>query len=344
MTTLRSLAPDPEMSLAIIVVAVIAALWVIRKIGRGGRPMGDHWPLYSKSLLTERETEFYRRLEAMYPEHCIFVQVALSQLLDVSPGTRNWRAIRNHFNQLVADFVLCNRDLSVVAVIELDDSSHSTRKRQGVDWRKTKAVESAGLRLVRIPAGPIPSVAELRRVIRAEQLELCRDEAIASDMPTQARSEIVRWLWPVLVPSLIGAAVIGGWFAYSGLLASALPKRAIPAHAPFTPPVLPTAPPMSVAQVDSAAQEEGQRQERAERMLAAQHAAEVMAKRKAAAWSSFYKAPASCEHPPAWADQVECGNQYMRAKKEFEKKWQVQLIAEDAGGKSESAPVTSDGR
>jgi very-short-patch-repair endonuclease len=332
------------MSLAIIVVAVIAALWVIRKIGRGGRPVGDHWPLYSKSLLTERETEFYRRLETMYPEHCIFVQVALSQLLDVIPGTRDRRAIRNRFNQLVADFVLCRRDLSVVAVIELDDSSHSTRERQTADWRKAKAVESAGLRLVRIPAGPIPSMAELRRVIRAEQLELCRDEQIAGNTLTQTHTEIVRWLWPVLVPTLIAVAVVGGWFVYSGLLASALPKIAIPAHPPIAPPASSTAPPVSVAQVDLAAQDDEQRQEQAEKTLAAQHAAEVLAKRKAAAWSSFYRAPASCEHPPAWSDQVECGNQYMRAKKEFETKWQAQLIAEGAGGKSESATETSDGR
>jgi len=62
----------------------------------------------------------------------------------------------------------------------------------------------------------------------------------------------------------------------------------------------------------------------ASRALAAQEAADAMAKRKQAAWEAFYKAPATCEHPPAWQDQVECGNEYIRAKREFEKRWEAQ--------------------
>lgn len=327
-----------KMSLAIIVIAIIAGtLWVIRKIGTGGHAGRDHWPLYSKPLLTERETDFYRRLEVMYPEHRIFVQVALSQLLEVSPGTRDRRSIRNRFNQLVADFVLCRRDLSVVAVIELDDSSHAAPNRQKADRRKANALESAGLRLVRIPAGPIPSAADLRRMIRAEQLELCRDAPIAGDSPTPVRGGIVNMLRPVLSPLLILIAIVGGWAVYSQLLASASPKLAIPAHAPIALTVSSTVPPVSMPRVDSAAQQDERRREQAERALAAQRAADALAKRKAAAWSAFYRAPASCEHPAAWADQVECGNQYIRAKKEFEKNWQAQPNTDGDNGDPASA-------
>lgn len=327
------------MSLAVIVIAVIAgAVWVFLETRVGIRRAHGHWPLYAKSLLTERETEFYRRLEAMYPEHRIFVQVALSQLLEVSPGIRDRQAIRNRFDRLVADFVLCNRDLSVVAVIELDDSSHTASSRQKADRRKTKALESAGLRLVRIPAGPFPSTVEMRRMIRAEQLEICRDVPIASDSPPEMRGGIINWLRPVLGPLLIVIVVGGGWFVYSQLLRSGLPTLAPPLRAPAAPLVSPTLPPVSPPRVDlAAAQEVEQRQEQAERALAAQHAADVLAKRKAAAWLAFYQAPASCEHPAAWADQVECGNLYIRAKKAFETKWQAQVIADSASGESGSA-------
>jgi len=57
------------------------------------------------------------------------------------------------------------------------------------------------------------------------------------------------------------------------------------------------------------------------RASAPKGAAAELAKRKAAAWAAFYQQPAVCEHPPAWTDQVECGNQYMRAKKAFEMQW-----------------------
>jgi len=58
----------------------------------------------------------------------------------------------------------------------------------------------------------------------------------------------------------------------------------------------------------------------AQAALAAQRAADALAKRKERAWAASYVAPASCEHPPTWKDQVDCGNQYMRAKKEFEQR------------------------
>jgi hypothetical protein len=54
----------------------------------------------------------------LYPDHKIFVQVALSQLIDVPEDHPGRQSIRNRFSQLVADFVLCRSDLSVIAVIE----------------------------------------------------------------------------------------------------------------------------------------------------------------------------------------------------------------------------------
>jgi hypothetical protein len=61
--------------------------------------------------------------------------------------------------------------------------------------------------------------------------------------------------------------------------------------------------------------------------LAAQGAEDALEKRKQAAWVAFYQTPANCEQPAAWADQVECGNQYIRAKRAFEKVWQSQGTA-----------------
>jgi hypothetical protein len=71
-----------------------------------------------------------------------------------------------------------------------------------------------------------------------------------------------------------------------------------------------------------------------DRAMLAQGTAADVTKRKAAAWAAFYKQPAACEHPPAWADQVECGNQYMRAKREFEMQWAAREGATPVGGSS----------
>jgi hypothetical protein len=46
------------------------------------------------------------------------------------------------------------------------------------------------------------------------------------------------------------------------------------------------------------------------------------AARKDAAWQSFFKPKKVCDNPPDSDTQVECGNAYMRAKRDFEERWE----------------------
>ena len=141
----------------------------------GAEPLGDNaqsndpWPVEAKRLLTEREQSLYLSLLSLYPSHRLFIQVALSQLVDVPENHPDRQSIRNRFSQLVADFVLCRSDLSIAAVIELDDRSHRRADRQDADTRKNKALADAGIRLVRIPAGRLPSEDSLRALIDANK-------------------------------------------------------------------------------------------------------------------------------------------------------------------------------
>ena len=82
------------------------------------------WPVVALNLLTAREQSFYGTLSRLYPDHKVFIQVALSQLIDMPRDHPDRRSIRNRFSQLVADFVLSRTDLTIAAVIELDDRSH----------------------------------------------------------------------------------------------------------------------------------------------------------------------------------------------------------------------------
>jgi hypothetical protein len=70
----------------------------------------------------------------------------------------------------------------------------------------------------------------------------------------------------------------------------------------------------------------------AEKRRAELQAAADVQRQKDHAWLAYYLAPASCEHPVDWKAQVECGNQYMRAKREFEKQWVMEHGAEQAIG------------
>lgn len=76
-------------------------------------------------------------------------------------------------------------------------------------------------------------------------------------------------------------------------------------------------------------QEQSLRQQAEQAALAAERErldAEA-ARRKEAAWNEYYTPAKACDRPETWEIQVECGNRYMRAKREFEAKWSEQESA-----------------
>lgn len=113
----------PNFTFLIIIVALIL-LYVMRvkcQTARSRAPMG----LHRKPVMTAREQQMYHLLQTALPECTVLAQVAFSALV-TAKGWEN----RNRFNRKVADFVLCSQQLNVLAVIELDDSSHAGRERE----------------------------------------------------------------------------------------------------------------------------------------------------------------------------------------------------------------------
>lgn len=144
----------------LVFIAAIVGLFFFANNKRGEALEGE-WPFYAKKPLTNPEQVLYLRLVEALPEHIVLAQVSLSRLLGVERG-RNFQAWNNRINRMSADFVICNKDATVVAVIELDDSSHEYAHRKVADAKKDKALRAAGLRLVRWQARTIPDKAAIR--------------------------------------------------------------------------------------------------------------------------------------------------------------------------------------
>ncbi len=146
--------------LLVVVVAVVVFLAFLKAKGQGG--IGDEvWPFYAKKPLSQPEQVLYFRLVQALPEHIILAQVQLSRLLGVKKGN-NYQAWFNRINRMSADFVVCNKDSSIVAVIELDDATHQKEDRQAADAKKDKALASADVRVIRWQAKTIPDVATIQ--------------------------------------------------------------------------------------------------------------------------------------------------------------------------------------
>ncbi len=60
------------------------------------------------------------------------------------------------------DFVVCQKDSSIVAVIELDDRTHEKEPRQEADAKKNRALSSAGVSLIRWRVNQMPPEQEIR--------------------------------------------------------------------------------------------------------------------------------------------------------------------------------------
>jgi Protein of unknown function (DUF2726) len=226
---------------------------------------------------------------------------------------------------LVADFVVCRPDYSVVAVIELDDRSHRSEKAQERDQRKTRAIEAAGLRLVRIPAGPLPAAEEiewlLKETVAATPAQWAPRRTASSDSPFHYARP-----WRAVMG---GAVLVGvGCAFYVALQGSPMvvSKRAVvlPVASITVPTVRPSLPRSEDA---NAAEAATQQRSDAARALASQQVADALIKRKEVAWAQYFTVSASCEHPATWDDQVACGNRYMRARKEFEQRWSTLQVA-----------------
>jgi hypothetical protein len=141
---------------ALAVLSVLAAQFKPRDAA-----LSKPWPLEAKrQLLSERERALYQRLVQSLPNHIILAQVQLLQVLNFQRGRRT-QAIFNRISQLSLDFLILNPDTSIVAAIELDDATHTREDRRQADARKSHALQSASVPLIRWNAKSLPDAAAI---------------------------------------------------------------------------------------------------------------------------------------------------------------------------------------
>ena len=139
----------------------IVALVVLKKLGLVSIEAQGALPFYIKRPLSQPEQVLYHRLIRALPDHIVLAQVQVSRVLGVKKGS-NFHEWNNRINRLSYDFVICSKDASVIAAIELDDKSHETAARGKTDAKKDKASGDAGLRLVRWHVKAMPSEEAIR--------------------------------------------------------------------------------------------------------------------------------------------------------------------------------------
>lgn len=155
-------------SLLFVVIAIVVAVMLLRVTFNGPKDAVESktWPFYAKKLLSVPEQVLYFRIVKALPDHLVFAQVGLSRILGVKRGYpfQTWH---NKIDRKSADFVICSKDSSIVAVIELDDSTHERADRKHADATKQKALSSASIRLIRWNVKSLPDEASIKAAFHA---------------------------------------------------------------------------------------------------------------------------------------------------------------------------------
>ena len=171
--------------LAVLFVLAIVGLVVIKKLGLiTGGGTGSR-PFYIKKPLSQPEQVLYHRLIRALPEHIVLAQVQVSRVLGVKKGSK-FHEWNNRINRLSYDFVVCTKDSTVIAAIELDDKSHESTSRISTDAKKDKASSDAGLRLFRWNVRSLPNEEVIRGEFFAPQL--VTDSNVPQRKPVEKKS------------------------------------------------------------------------------------------------------------------------------------------------------------
>jgi hypothetical protein len=122
-------------------------LAVAERLARAQRGGARLWPVYSRPVLTEAERDFYARLRVAVPQYAVLCQVQISRFVEVR-DVADRLGVRNRYDRLSADFVLCAEDFQPLLVIELDDSSHGRPAQRARDAKKDAVLAAAGVPIV----------------------------------------------------------------------------------------------------------------------------------------------------------------------------------------------------
>lgn len=115
-------------------------------------------------LMSPTEIRFWRILHQAAPGYQIFPQVAINALVDVeSENSDHFRKVLRAFNTFRADFIVCDASLQVLAIVELDDSSHDARRDK--DHKRDYVTTQAGYKTVRFDCRSWPTVERIKAAI-----------------------------------------------------------------------------------------------------------------------------------------------------------------------------------
>ncbi|MDR2091983.1 MAG: DUF2726 domain-containing protein [Azoarcus sp.] len=148
--------------LALTVVIAITAPTMLK--GRAGMTDGK-MPYKAKCVLTNAEQILFFRLTEALPNKIILAQTQMSSFLLVTESGKERQTALNKILQKSTDFLVCNKDFSVFAAIELQDKTHLRPDRIKSDNFKRISLAMAGVKLIEFHTKSMPTLEEITEAV-----------------------------------------------------------------------------------------------------------------------------------------------------------------------------------
>lgn len=140
--------------IAILVFALVLKQTVLQKekqMDTAKRTNPDYYPYEKKMLLTKAEYAFYKILKQKCDEHNLLIcpKVRMEDFVSVTDKKQIMK-YRGYIKSRHIDFMLCDKNLHIIAGIELDDNSHNSKDAIATDTFKDQVFKTIGIPLHRI--------------------------------------------------------------------------------------------------------------------------------------------------------------------------------------------------
>ncbi len=120
-------------------------------------------------FLGQSETLIYYLLKTGVPDHEVFANATLASVVGAPGNGRDREQQVRRFSQYQLDFVICDKSMRVVAVVDVESAAGAGTA--GDQSFKSDILRQAGIRVVRVnPAAP-PRREQIRALISSEPLQ-----------------------------------------------------------------------------------------------------------------------------------------------------------------------------
>ncbi|CAN5692838.1 hypothetical protein BH11PSE8_BH11PSE8_13570 [soil metagenome] len=140
---------------------VVLGCWAWRRSWHAAKkpaPLPSEWALSARPVFSTTERRIYRLLREAFPQHVVLSKLPLLRFCqpDDPANVRYWYELLGGSH---VTFAVCSANGRVLAAIDLE--TERGRSRRGVQIKQS-VLDACGVRYVRCPIQPMPTVAELQ--------------------------------------------------------------------------------------------------------------------------------------------------------------------------------------